>query len=81
MCVKYLFAVLSQDIIELPHQMTVDGFSRMDMLEFQEHAERSSRGAKRLKGPIDNGDGFILDTLNRRTIVTRLDIDFRKNSQ
>lgn len=77
MYVRDLFAVLNQDIIKLPHQMTADGFSRMNMLEFQEHVECSSRRAQCLEGPINNGDGFILDHLSRHVIVIRC-IDFTK---
>lgn len=40
--VQYLFAILSQDVIKLPHQMVVDGLSGADVLEFQEHVKGSS---------------------------------------
>lgn len=69
MHVRDLFAVLKQDIIKLPHQVTVDGFSRTDMLEFQEHVEGSRRRAQCLKRPINDGDRFIFDRLSRHMIV------------
>lgn len=60
---KYLFAKLNQDIIEFSHQVTVDGFSRTDVLEFQEHVKRSGRRAQRLKRMIDKGDGLFFNIL------------------
>lgn len=42
MYTKYLFAILNQDIIELLHQMSVDGVPSMDVFKLQEHFESSS---------------------------------------
>lgn len=39
--VQYLFAILSQDVIELSHQMLVDGLSGADVFELLKHVEGS----------------------------------------
>lgn len=62
---KYLFAKLNQDVIKFSHQVIVDGLSRSDVLEFEEHVKCSSGRAQRLKRVINQGDGLIFNILTR----------------
>lgn len=67
--VKYLFAKLNQDIVKLPHQEAIDGFSWLDVLEFQEHIECSSWRMQCLKWLINNRNGLFLNNLSRHIDV------------
>lgn len=61
---QYLLAVLSQDIIELPHQMVIDCLSGADVLEFHEHVKSSRCRAQCLKRLINEADGLSLNSLS-----------------
>lgn len=63
--VHYLFAILSQDVVRLSHQMVVDSLSGDDVFEFQEHVKGSGRRALCLKRLINKVDGHQLNSLNR----------------
>lgn len=64
---RYLFAVLGQDVVELHHHLVVDGLSGADVFELQKHVEGCRRRAQRLEGLVNEVDGLSFDSLGRQT--------------